>query len=105
MERSTAFYRETLGISFPLLEDGPRWKEYDTPPVAMATLHDPDDAGGNALIALAVEDVEAAVEELRGKGVTVLMERIESPVCYQAVIEDPDGNKLLLHQRKDGTAG
>jgi predicted enzyme related to lactoylglutathione lyase len=104
-ERSAAFYRDTLGLDFPMNEDGPVWKEFDTPPVAMALLRDPSDRGANALIALAVEDVAAAVEELRGKGVKVVMEGVESPVCYQAVIEDPDGNTLLLHQRKDGTAG
>jgi predicted enzyme related to lactoylglutathione lyase len=33
------------------------------------------------------------------------MDTIESPVCWMAVVEDPDGNKILLHQRKNGTAG
>ena len=33
------------------------------------------------------------------------METIESPVCWMAVVTDPDGNKILLHQRKDGTFG
>jgi predicted enzyme related to lactoylglutathione lyase len=105
MERSAAFYRETLGLDFPMNEDGPVWKEFDTPPVALALFREPSDPGKNALIALAVEDVAAALEELRGKGVKVVMEPVESPVCCQAVIEDPDGNALLLHQRKDGTAG
>jgi predicted enzyme related to lactoylglutathione lyase len=66
---------------------------------------DQRDPGQNAAIALAVEDVAAAVEELRGKGVTVETGPHESGVCYSALIRDPDGNLLILHQRKDGTAG
>jgi hypothetical protein len=33
------------------------------------------------------------------------MEPIETPVCFMAVVADPDANKILLHQRKDGTFG
>jgi hypothetical protein len=32
-------------------------------------------------------------------------ERQEGQVCFQAAIRAPDGNVLILHQRKDGTAG
>jgi lactoylglutathione lyase len=105
IERSSAFYRETLGLDFPISQASGPWMEFDSSPVAMALFRDPSSAGRNAIIALAVEDVSAAVDELRARGVQVVMEGIESPVCYQAVIQDPDGNLLLLHQRKDGTAG
>jgi predicted enzyme related to lactoylglutathione lyase len=105
LDRSMRFYRDTLGMAFPLTEDGPRWKELDTPPVALALRLDPQSPGVNAAIALAVEDVRAAVEELRAQGVAIALEPGESAVCYSAMIQDPDGNLLLLHQRKDGTAG
>jgi catechol 2,3-dioxygenase-like lactoylglutathione lyase family enzyme len=105
MERSVRFYRDALGMDFPLWEDSPRWHEFDSPPVALALRLDPGSPGVNAAVALAVEDVRAAVEELRAKGVTILLEASESQVCYGALIQDPDGNLLLLHQRKDGTAG
>jgi predicted enzyme related to lactoylglutathione lyase len=59
----------------------------------------------NAVVALAVEDVGAAVEELRGKGVPIAMEPIETPDCFMAIVADPDDNKILIHQRKDGTFG
>ena len=29
----------------------------------------------------------------------------ESPVCFWAVIEDLDGNRVIIHQRKDKTVG
>jgi len=49
--------------------------------------------------------VVEAVEELKGKGVTVYMQPMETPVCWLAAIVDPDGNPVGLHQRKDGTFG
>jgi predicted enzyme related to lactoylglutathione lyase len=33
------------------------------------------------------------------------MEPIETPVCFMAVVADPDGNQILIHHRKDGTFG
>lgn len=105
LERSGAFYRDTLGMDFPLWENSERWKEFDSPPVALALRLDKESPGVNAAVALAVDDVAAALEELRGKGVEILSDVGESAVCHTALIEDPDGNLLLLHQRKDGTAG
>jgi catechol 2,3-dioxygenase-like lactoylglutathione lyase family enzyme len=105
LDRAGRFYRETLGMDFPLTEDSPRWRELDSPPVALALRLDQAEPGVNAAIALAVEDVGAAVAELRAKGVPVVLDRVESEACYSALIRDPDGNLLLLHQRKDGTAG
>jgi predicted enzyme related to lactoylglutathione lyase len=29
------------------------------------------------------------------------MEKIETPVCWMAQFRDPDGNKLLVHKRKE----
>jgi predicted enzyme related to lactoylglutathione lyase len=105
VDRALAFYRETLGMTFPLTEDSAHWKELDTPPVALALRLDAGNPGVNAAVALAVDDLSAAVEELRAKGVPILLEPYETDVCYTAMIGDPDGNLLLLHQRKDGTAG
>ncbi len=105
VDRSLAFYRDTLGMDFPVLEFGANWQELDTPPVALALRRDPHSPGVNAAIALAVDDARAAIEELRAKGVDVISDPRESDVCYAALIRDPDGNLLIIHQRKDGTAG
>src|SRR5438552_18453692 len=99
VDRSMAFYRDTLGVGFPLTEDGKNWKEFDTPPVAMALRRDPQNPGANAAIALAVEDVRAAVEELRAKGVTITIEPGESDGCYSAMVQDPGRNLLVMHPR------
>ena len=105
LERSKAFYRDTLGMDFPIWEDTANWQEFQSEPVAMALRVDRQNPGANAAIALAVEDVAAAVEELKAKGVRVLGETREFETCTSAMIQDPDGNLLLLHRRKDGTAG
>lgn len=109
MDRSEAFYRDVLGLEVEVArgEPGTRasgYMEFDAGGTAIALVALPD-LHPNALPALAVEDVAAAIEELRGKGVTIAMDPIETPVCFMAVVADPDGNRILLHQRKDGTAG
>jgi hypothetical protein len=32
--------------------------------------------------------------------VTFAAEGIESPVCRMAVVQDPDGNKIIIHKLK-----
>lgn len=109
IERSIAFYRDTLGLEMGAYEENFGWAEFDAPPTTLA-LYAPDkmqpgtkpQTGGGS-VALAVADVDAALEELRGKGVPVVMEKFESPVCWYALVADPDGNAVGIHQRKDGT--
>ncbi len=109
MDRAEAFYRDTLGleVEVPRGEPGTRangYMELDAGGTAIALVVLPQ-KHPNAISALSVEDVGAAVEELREKGVPIAMEPIETPVCYMAVVTDPDGNQILLHQRKNGTFG
>ena len=109
MDRAEAFYRDVLGLDIEVarVEPGTRasgYMEFDAGGTAISLTALPQ-LHPNAIPALAVDDVAAAVEELRGQGVTIAMDPIETPVCFMAVVEDPDGNKVLLHQRKDGTAG
>ena len=108
MDRAEAFYREVLGLEVTTGrgEPGTRangFMEVSTGGSAISlTAMDPLP---NGVVALAVDDVSAAVEELRGKGVPVLMEPLETPDCFMAAVADPDGNQIMLHRRKDGTAG
>jgi catechol 2,3-dioxygenase-like lactoylglutathione lyase family enzyme len=110
MTQSLRFYRETLGMDFPggagwdASGANPDWAEFDSPPVALALDAD-GPPPGQLVLALAVDDVDAATEELRAKGVPILREPFATDVCYQAHIRGPDGNTLILHRRDDGTAG
>lgn len=110
MDRAEAFWRDTLGLEVEVARGAPGtrgngYMELDAGGVAIGLVALPDHLYPNGVVALAVEHVGQAVEELRGKGVSIVMDTIESPVCWMAVVADPDGNQVLLHQRKDGTAG
>ena len=106
MERAVAFYRATLGMRAGMVEENSFWTEFDSQPVALA-LCSPGggDWRGTPAAALAVRDVRAKVEELRARGVPILAEPEETSVCFLAFVADPDGNRVCLHQRKDGSAG
>jgi predicted enzyme related to lactoylglutathione lyase len=111
MATAQTFYRDTLGLQ-PIDEDMD-WSEYAAGDGTIALLnaallqdgHYVEPGWRNAILALAVQDVPKALEEMRGKGVDVLEETFEWNVCFRATIADPFGNRLFLHQRKDGTAG
>ena len=108
MNRAEAFYRDVLGLNVltPRGEPGTRgngFMELEAGGTAIGlTQMEPLP---NAAMALAVDDVKEAIEELRGQGVTVGMEPVETGDCFIAAISDPDGNQIIIHQRKDGTAG
>ncbi|MDB5238731.1 MAG: Glyoxalase/bleomycin resistance protein/dioxygenase [Candidatus Parcubacteria bacterium] len=105
LKKSFAFYKDTLGLT-PFGDMGESWAEFEVGNVAFDLVSfDKEAAGKCSGLALAVPDVKAALEELRGKGVTVVQEFYETPVCTGAGIADPDGNQIYLHKRKDGTVG
>ncbi len=110
LERSIPFYRDVLGLPFDYVYEDV-WAEFNVEPISIALCGPPwsqaPQAGyqGGATVAFAVPDIHAAVEELRSRGVQVLVDPQESPVCWTATIADPDGNRINLHQRKNGTAG
>ena len=91
----------TAGAPLTEVDLTSRWPEHRWTTERPAYVEPPSSAGpqhGGAMIALAVPDVRATVEELRAAGVPIVMEPWESPVCYLAAIADPDGNRLWLHQ-------
>ena len=103
-DRAVAFYGETLG-----LERRKRWgdmpaTEFQAGDLTLAVM-DPSAFGqpeahpNSAPIAFRVEDVAAARDLLRARGVTFLVEMMDSGVCHQAIFRDPDGNPLILHHR------
>ncbi len=109
--KSAEFYENTLGLTLYAWID-PGWVEFvvgDTQTVLALRSSREEHAAGEEFrggaIALAVEDVYRAIEELRAQDVDVVLEPGVQATCHAAGIADPDGNLILLHSRKDGTAG
>lgn len=112
MDRSIAFYRDVLGLELETLIEEVQWAEFKAEPTTLALINPasfrseaPEPRIGGATIYLAVEDLAAAMADLKEKGVPLVFGPMESPVCWMSVILDPDGNAVGLHQRKDGSFG
>jgi len=99
-ERTRSFYVETLGLRpdqhsrfefwvgetcFGIWEPGKMGFEFQPQK--------------NAHLALHVDDVAAARQELEGKGVEFAGETFDTGVCHMALFTDPDGNDVMLHSR------
>jgi predicted enzyme related to lactoylglutathione lyase len=104
--RSRKFYGEALGLKEDMvIEDGGavHWVEYDiaghTLALAPASPQWQPNAHGGG-IALEVESLEDAIAHVEKHGSHVVVPISEFPVCRLAVITDPDGNTIALHQRK-----
>lgn len=108
MRRTRAFYQKMFGLKRGD-EWGSFWSEFDTSPVTLCL----DAPGtkreqlwqGPPTVAFGVADIHAAIAQCRRRKVKILIEPVETTVCWMAFIADPDGNRICLHQRKDGTAG
>jgi len=102
LERSVAWYRDTLGL--PQTGEGgfPEFKLGDN---AFLYLMDPAAAGRRfegphtAEIALRVADVAEARRALERRGVVFDGDTLDTGVCHMAFFRDPDGNALMLHRR------
>ena len=101
--RAIAFYRDVLGLEPVVVYPDNRGAEYELPDGTTFGLWN---AGGNLIpfqpsngILFAVDDLDAAVAAVKARGIPVLMEH-ETPVCFMAMINDTEGNSVVLHKRK-----
>lgn len=104
--RARAFYEGALGLTPGSVWEGESsaFIEYevgnDTLAIGKGAPHfSPGKTG--ATVALEAEDLDAALAELKAKKVPFLMETYDGPMCTMALIEDPDGNQLMIHRRKN----
>ena len=103
MKRARSFYEEVLGLKMSDEMMGGKWIEYgvgeDT--LAIANVSDTwtlSDQGTGA--AFEVEDFDEAIKRLKDRHVRFAAEPFETPCCHMAVVQDPDGNKLMIHKLK-----
>ena len=103
IRRARGFYEDVLGLKVSEEMMGGKWIEYAAGDdmLAIANVGDqwtPSDQGTGA--ALEVEDFEEAIERLKDRHVRFAAEPFETPCCHMAVVQDPDGNKLIIHKLK-----
>jgi len=59
----------------------------------------PSDQG--TCVAFEVDDLDGELARMKSRGAKLHLEATDSPVCRFAIICDPDGNKVMIHKRKD----
>jgi predicted enzyme related to lactoylglutathione lyase len=103
VKRAREFYEGVLGLKPADEMMGGKWIEYAVgdSTVAIANVGEewkPSNQGTAA--ALEVENFDEAVEELRRRNIQFATEPFETPCCHMAVVQDPDGNRLVIHKLK-----
>jgi catechol 2,3-dioxygenase-like lactoylglutathione lyase family enzyme len=102
MQRSKAFYADTLGLEqvsdggFPEYQLGENVSLYL---LSMEAVGSRFTAPHSAHVALRVPDVAEARRELESRGVSFAGATLDTGVCHMAFFNDPDGNALMLHRR------
>ena len=103
MPRARKFYEDVLGLKTTDEMMGGKWVEYavGNNTLAIANVGEqwtPSDQGTAA--AIEVEDFDEAIKRLKERQVRFAAEPFETPCCHMAVVQDPDGNKLIIHKLK-----
>ena len=99
-KRAIAFYKDNLGLTPSTeSEQGAEFELADGTTFGVWKLDDGTWHASSGVF-FAVPDIEHAVNQFRSRGVKVLEEISDSPVCKMAAVEDSEGNIFILHQRK-----
>ena len=97
------FYEESLGLLLTQESEG-EWFEYDlgdtTFVITTSDADHPVPVRG-AVASFEVDDLNAEVARLNHAGVPISGKISETPVCRFAVIRDPDGSEIILHQLRE----
>ena len=101
-ERARKFYQETLELEPTRVQMDGAWVEYDLGPTTIGVGSHPawKPSRDGTTVAFEVEAFDEAYRKLKERGVSFDIDKTETPVCWMAQFRDPDGNKLLVHQRK-----
>lgn len=106
LDRAKRFYGDTLGLKHAMDFAG-RWSEFTTPDgktIALDTFTPELVESPVPYLALETDDIEAEVGRLRKGGAKVIRDVWANQgedgreVCRMAVVLDPEGNPLMLHQ-------
>ena len=103
MKRAREFYEGVLGLKIADEMMSGKWIEYAVGDETLAIANvgeqwTPSDQGTGA--AFEVENFDDAIKRLKDRHVRFAAEPFETPCCHMAVVQDPDGNKLIIHKLK-----
>ena len=99
MSRSRAFYEQTLGLQADEAF-GPKWIEYAAGPSTFAITDGIPFTHPASSAAFEVDDLDAELASLKAAGVPIQGDVNDFGACRMALISDPDGNTLCIHQKK-----
>jgi predicted enzyme related to lactoylglutathione lyase len=100
---SVAFFAETLGLPCSVNMPERGYAEFEAGSLTLSVVEAerfPFGYHPNVNpIALHVEDIDAARQELAGRGLEFQGDTFDTGVCHMAFFSDPDGNAFMLHHR------
>jgi predicted enzyme related to lactoylglutathione lyase len=101
-ERARKFYQETLELKPTTTAMDGAWVEYELGPVTIGVGCHPawKPSRDGTTVAFEVANIDDAMKKLKERGVAFDIDKSETPVCWMAQFRDPDGNKLVIHKRK-----
>ena len=106
MEKSTRFYRDTLGI--PVKTKSKDWTELFNKDTVLA-LHPAKKksrikTGSGMLVGFEVSDLDSTVKNLKEKKVKFFKRPKQEPFGKHAIIQDPDGHLVSIAEIKEKSA-
>lgn len=103
LDKSLQFYNEIIGL--PIKNQRRTWIDLGTSgallslhPASLTEQHSGSSIDNGITIGFLVGDVKSAVEELKGKGVTIYRDIVEKDSGRNAIIQDPDDYLISLFE-------
>lgn len=105
IKKARDFYEGVLGLkpSSEYVGDTTAFIEYEIGPHTFAIgmgaeNFTPGNTGG--VVAFEATDFDILVENCRKCGVAFVTDVLDFPSCRMVVLDDPEGNRLMIHKRK-----
>jgi predicted enzyme related to lactoylglutathione lyase len=97
--RSRVFYERTLGLK---VGDtfGDSWIEYEAGSATFAITNALGFTTPSSSVAFEVDDLDSTLASLEAAAVPIQGDINDFPSCRMALITDPDGSTICLHQKK-----
>jgi predicted enzyme related to lactoylglutathione lyase len=107
LDRARTFYQDVLGL--PVLLEERHVIHFDAGSVRVAIHHYPTEGAREApegFLVFAVEDLDAAYADLRGRGAEFLGPPASRPYGRVAYLHDPEGHEIgLIEEPREGSEG